>query len=142
MKRFPPNSQAHRLQLGHALHLDREMYYLGIHFDTILCCVWEGAHLVHSSGVTQAQGPQAQIREALNHPGGEIPHPLPSTKADLWWKRDFTQEGDFCQIKNLGSGAGVVVLQFLGHNGTPKYRFLRWQGSCLWLWQLQRLVHF
>ena len=43
VKRFPPNSQAHRLQLGHALHLDREMYYLGIHFDTILYCVWEVA---------------------------------------------------------------------------------------------------
>ena len=85
---------------------------------------------------------QTQIREALNHPGGEIPHPLPTTKADLWGKGDVTQENNLCHIENLGSGADVLVLQFLGHNGTPKYRLLRWQGSCLWLWQLQRLVHF
>ena len=40
VKRFPPNSQAHRLQLGHALHLDREMCYQGTSSLILFCAVF------------------------------------------------------------------------------------------------------
>ena len=74
----------------------------------------------------------------------EVKSPTPSLPPKLTYggREILHKKAILVKIKNLGSGAGVFVLQFLGHNGTPKYRLLRWQGSCLWLWQLQRLVHF